>query len=196
MAVNWQDVITAVGGDAVLLGAAGWLIQALVSNRLVMEADKFKIDVKTKADTEIARVRELLTRGSRVHERQLDILTKLYRHFYDVQGYMQRMTSAGRIEGERSPEQYAALVNKAMESAHEELLLGRLLIPLELAEQCDSFFTAAFKARWDFDFAHLPMLDPKQSADFWTAAAQVAHQQIPKILRQIERTARAVIHGE
>jgi hypothetical protein len=52
MSINWQDVITALGGDAVLLSAAAWLIQKLVSNRLTMAAEEFKIEIKAKADIE------------------------------------------------------------------------------------------------------------------------------------------------
>jgi hypothetical protein len=100
LTINWQDVITALGGDAVLLAAAAWLIQKLVSNRLTMEAEKFKIEIRANADTEIERVKSFLTRASRVHERQLDIFGKLYRHLYDAQGLFQNMTKTGRVAGE------------------------------------------------------------------------------------------------
>jgi hypothetical protein len=53
MSINWQDVITALGGNAVLLAAMAWLIQKLVSNRLTMAAEEFKIEIKAKADIEI-----------------------------------------------------------------------------------------------------------------------------------------------
>lgn len=71
-AINWQDVITTLAGNAVLLAAAAWLIKTLVSNRLALEAEKFKIEVKASADTEIERVKAFLTRAARVHERQVD----------------------------------------------------------------------------------------------------------------------------
>src|SRR6202044_1654901 len=130
MPINWQEIITTfiatVGGGGVLLAAAAWLTKTLISNRLALDTEKFKIDIKASADTEIERVKAFLTRASRVHERQLDILAKLYRHFYDAQGYLQRMTAAGRLSGEISPEEYARKVTETMTSAHEELLQGRL----------------------------------------------------------------------
>jgi hypothetical protein len=100
MPIDWQAVITALGGDVVLLGAAAWLTKSLVSHRLTLEAEKFKIEVKASADTEIERVKALLTRGSRIHERQLDILQKLYRHFTEAEGWLQRMTAGGRFVNE------------------------------------------------------------------------------------------------
>jgi hypothetical protein len=65
----------------VFLAAAAWLIKTLVANRLALDAEKFKIEVKASADTEIERVKAFLTRAARVHERQLETLTKLYRIF-------------------------------------------------------------------------------------------------------------------
>jgi len=50
----------------------------------------------------------------------------------------------------------------------------------------------------------LPMLSPNRTvacnspkrAEIWSAAAMVAHQQVSKILDQIDAAARTVIHGE
>src|SRR5581483_10002566 len=100
MAINWQDVITTVGGQGVLLAAAAWLFKAIVSNRLILDVEKFKIQLKADADTEIERVKAFLVRASRVHERQLDILGKLFRHLSDAQALFQNMTRTGRMAGE------------------------------------------------------------------------------------------------
>jgi hypothetical protein len=80
MPFNWQTVIetliATVGGGGVMLAAVAWLIKTLVSNRLALDTEKFKIEMKASADTEIERVKAFLVRASRVHERQLDILGK------------------------------------------------------------------------------------------------------------------------
>jgi hypothetical protein len=39
-AIDWQDVITALGGNAVLLAATAWLIKTLISNRLTLDVKK------------------------------------------------------------------------------------------------------------------------------------------------------------
>ncbi len=137
-----------------------------------------------------------IDRASRVHERQLDILQRLYRHLHDAQDFLMRMTAVGRMANEITPEEYAPLVAKAMDAAREELLNGRLFIPLALVQQCEGFFDAVFEGRRDFALAHLLAVDPAKRAEFWSAAAKVAHQQVPKILQQIDDAARAVIHGE
>jgi|SRR6266851_2457929 len=44
-----------------------------------------------------------ITRASRVYERQLEILGKLYRCFFEAQFLFQRMTATGRASGRKNP---------------------------------------------------------------------------------------------
>ena len=195
--IDWQSVITSLGGNAVLLAAIGWLIKALISNRFVRDAERFKIELKLRADTEIERVRALLTRASRVHEQQVDTLRKLFHYFSEAQGYMQRMAAAGRVKGELSVEQYSKLCVKAIKSAHDTFLKGRLLIPFAIVEQCDQFFTSVFAGQRDAAVARDPMVvDALQRAAFWDKAKNAAYDKLPNILQSIEKAARSVIHGE
>lgn len=151
---------------------------------------------KRKFDRELETHKAFLTRAANVHGRMIDTLANLNRHLYEAQGFFQRMTSAGRFKSEISPEAYDELLAKAMQSAYNELLQGRLFIPPALVQECDSFFDTVLKGRLKFSIAQDPMMDPLKRAEFWQAAATVAHQQVPKILQQIEEAARTVIHGE
>jgi len=200
MPINWQEVIT-LGGAAVIstatLGAVSWLIKTLVSNRFALEAEKFKTELKASADIEIEWIRAFLTRASRVHEQQVETLTKLYRHLYEARGYLQLEAATLRFEGEVSRDQYHRLCAEAIASAHETLLNGRLLIPPDLVKQCDRFFQSVFQGRTDLAFAQHPMVvDTLQRAQFWNEAQQTVRNEIPRILEQIEIAARNVIHGE
>jgi hypothetical protein len=101
MSINWQDVITALGGDAVLLAAAAWLIKALVSHRLTQDAESFKIQLQAHADqeleafriglqananTEIERLKSALqmtaderrVRFSKLHEERAKVIADIY----------------------------------------------------------------------------------------------------------------------
>ena len=201
MPINWQEVITSLGGAAVIstatLGAVGWLIKTLVSNRFALEAEKFKIELKASADTEIERVRAFLTRASRVHEQQVETLTKLHRHLFEAQGYLQRTAASLRFEGEVSRDEYRSLCVEAIASANETLLGGRLLIPRDLVKQCDRFFQSVFRGQTDLSFAQHPMVvNALQRAQFWDDAQQIVRNEVLPILDQIEIAARNVIHGE
>jgi len=197
MVINWQDVITSLGGNVILLGAVAWLFKTLVTNRFVLAAEEFKISLKAKADNEIERVRALLTRKSRIHERQVETLIKLYRHFCEAQTYLQRMAASGILEGEPTKDEYHRMCAEAIASAHDTFSDGRLLIPQQLAGHCGQFFNALFEGNQQLAFAQHPMIvDGLQRAEFWNRAKKTAYQEVPGILAQIEEVARGVIHGE
>lgn len=196
-AIDWQDVITTLGGNAVLLAAAAWLIKTLVSNRLTLDVEKFKMEVKASADIQIERMKSILARASHVHELQVQTLTTLYRHFFEAQAYLQRMAASGRFDGEVSVDEYGRLCANAIASARDTLSEGRLLIPLDLVQQCDRFFTSLFQGQTHLAFAQHPMVvDGLQRAEFWDKAKKTAYEEVPGILQQIEKAARHVIHGE
>jgi hypothetical protein len=201
MPTNWQEIITTIGavigGGGVLLGAIAWLVKTLVLNRLARDVEKFKIELKASADTEIERVKAFLARSARVHERQVDILTKLYRNFFDAQACFQGMTATAHLEGEVSVDEYRRLCADAIASARDTLLDGRLMIPRDLVQQCDHFFNSLFQGQTHLAFAQHPMtVDGLQRAKFWDVAQNTAYKEIPSIMDQIEKAARDVIHGE
>jgi hypothetical protein len=201
MCINWQEIaitaVTTVGGGGAVLAAAAWLIKALVSNRLALDVEKFKIQMKGDVDKEIVRMRgdvdKEIVRLTHVHERQLDILQKLYCHLSAAQDLFMRMTSAGRIQNELTPEEYVPHLAEAMKSARDELVRGRLFIPQSLAQQCDSFLALLFEGRADFDLAFDPRADPNQRAELWKSAATLAHTKVPKLLQEIEAAARKAV---
>jgi len=52
--INWQEVITTLGGNAAFLAVGGWLIKTVISHGLTREAEAFKIQLRADADREIA----------------------------------------------------------------------------------------------------------------------------------------------
>ena len=200
MSINWQQIIATfvatVGGGGILLGAAAWLIKTVISDRLKRDAEKFTIEMKARAEAEIERVKSFLARAAHVHERQIDTLIKLYRHFVEAQGYLQRMAATAKFEGEESVD-YRRLCVEAIASAHDTFLDGRLLIPPHLVQECDQFFNSLFRGQTHLAFAQHPMIvDGLQRAELWDKAKTTAYQEVPSILNQIDNAARTVIHGE
>ena len=142
-------------------------------------------------------IEEKLSRASRVHERQVDTLIKLYRNFFDAQSNLQRMAASVRFAGEVSTDEYRRLCAEAIAAAHDTLSDGRLLLPPNLTYQCDQFFNSLFEGQMHLAYAQHPAIaDGLQRAEFWNKAKTVAYNEVPSILQQIERTARELIHGE
>jgi hypothetical protein len=89
------------------------------------------------------------------------------------------------------------LVREFIASARDILADGRLLLPLDLTQQCDLFFKFLFHGQTDLALAQHPALvHGLQRAEFWDKAQKTAHEVVPKILQQIENAGRILIHGE
>jgi len=106
------------------------------------------------------------------------------------------MAATAHFEGEK-PEEYPGLFVKSLTSARDELLTGRLIITPEIIRQCDALFNKLWDGRAELAWAHHPaIIDGNQRAKFWDRAQATAYKEIPKLLQQIEASARAVIHED
>jgi hypothetical protein len=193
--MNWKDVITVLGGNAALLAAAVWLSQKLLSHLFAQELEKYKSDLKTTTDAEIARVSAFLARASHVHERQVDVLVTLYSQLWEALGHLQNMGRAGRFAWEPSLDKDYHLWAKAVGNALRTLSKGRVLIPRELASQCDQFLDALTQGQRYLASAELPDLaDALQRAEFREMGAKAAYEQIPPLLNEIYDAVQTIIH--
>lgn len=112
MPINWQQVITTLGGGGVVLVAAAWLIKALVTDRLARDAEKFRMDLKAKSDSEIERLKNALemaalehqVRFSKLHEKRAEVIAKLYAVLAELQYSGQKYVFAGAYEPKRDDE--------------------------------------------------------------------------------------------
>ncbi|HVO61414.1 MAG TPA: hypothetical protein VMT53_10800 [Terriglobales bacterium] len=194
MPTDWHELLkvflTTVGGGGVVLGVAAWLVREIVSSSIAREAEKFKIEIKAKADTEIEKVRAFLARGSRVHEQQLEVLQGMYVSLWEANRCFMRMQAQGHSANEVRPE-----AEEAIAAAHKKLVSGRLFVPEALAQQCDSFFQAICEGQAYFWNAR-ETTNRNQRTEFEIKAATISCQEIPKILGEIEEAARGIIHGE
>jgi hypothetical protein len=180
-----------------MAGIIGWFMKSYLSEKgknLALREDIAKIT------NDIENVKlyyaVLLQRRSRIHERQIEILGKLYKYLFEVQGYAQRMTSAVIFEGEKT-EEYPALFSSALKKAQKEFLSGCLLLPIDIEEQVNSFFQKVLEGQLELDIAHHPMVpDGQVRAGYWKKAGAIAHLEMPDLLETIKKQARLIIYPE
>jgi hypothetical protein len=96
MSINWQDVIvtvfTTIGGGTVLLGAAAYVIKTALTQRLLLDAEGFKAQLKASADAEIERLKVSLqmsaleheVRFSKLHEKRAEVIAELYGRLVEI----------------------------------------------------------------------------------------------------------------
>jgi hypothetical protein len=80
------EIITAIGGSAALFGAMAWLARSVITHVLSRDLEKFKTNLQAETQQELIRLQSSLqlvefehqVRFSRLHERQVDIVSEMY----------------------------------------------------------------------------------------------------------------------
>jgi hypothetical protein len=141
MAISWQDVITSflttVGGGAVCVGAAAWLIRTVITHQLARDTKLFETQLKANADAEIERLKNSLqmaalehgVRFSKLHERRAEVIAELYKRFVVALQIAERFVLSGahRDQPERQ-EEFTATVNGLFEF-YQYLETNRIYLP-------------------------------------------------------------------
>lgn len=64
----WVEVIKFVGGSAVLLAIAGWLIRTIIQHFLAKDIEQYKFDIRRQGEIELEKLKAALNIESLTHE--------------------------------------------------------------------------------------------------------------------------------
>jgi 7-cyano-7-deazaguanine synthase in queuosine biosynthesis len=84
--MGFGEIITAIGGSAVLFGAMAWLVRSVINHFLSKDLEKFKLNLQRESQQELMRLQSSLQlvelehqiRFSKLHERRAEIIAELY----------------------------------------------------------------------------------------------------------------------
>ena len=132
MMINWQDIITTLGGQGLFLVAAAWVIKKLVSDRMAREAEEFKAELKANADVKIEQIKSILqmaalehqVRFTRLHERRGEVIFELYKRLLEAHDYAMQFI----YKGTGDPDQERSARDK-MSELYGFVELNQLYLP-------------------------------------------------------------------
>lgn len=153
MAINWQDVITnivaTVGGGAVLLGAAAWLIKSALTHKLAQDTEVFKTQLRANANAEIERLKASLqiaavehqVRFAKLHERRAELIAELYERLTKLMWEVRDFALSSEGVGIDIPEQWEKFSNlrKEMWDLVRFVEARRIYLPVRAATVLDKF---------------------------------------------------------
>jgi hypothetical protein len=142
MSINWQDVVTAFGGQIVLLGAAAWLFKSLVSQRLTQEANEFKIKLQADVDAATERLKNSLQmaatehqiRFSGLHAKRAEVIAGLYALLWDAHALAMQFI----LQDNRNADRSATAREKVVE-LYRYISYNRIYLPKSALELLDRF---------------------------------------------------------
>jgi hypothetical protein len=147
MMINWQDVITTIGSQGMLLAAAAWLAKAVVSNRLTLDVEKFKTRLKADADLEIERLKSNLqktaiehqVRFAKLHEKRAEVVADLYKYLVDAQQAGERFVF---VDGYAEPKERLEAYNSTGQKLRELYFFvekNRIYLPEHVCTKLTNF---------------------------------------------------------
>lgn len=206
MAINWQDVVisvfTTVGGGAVLLGAAAYLIKTSISHRLAQETETFKAQLKAKSDAEIERLKNSLQiaalehqiRFSKLHERRAEIIAELYKQLVEVDRDSRLFVYSGYGPVDRK-EQFNDIAGRNIDFI-QFINVNRIYIPLHVCELLDRYIMAMRSVVIDVNiYREVDVLSEKmrEQDEVLRKAYSSVEKEIPKMKEAIDQEFRTIL---
>src|ERR1700723_281609 len=168
MQINWQTIFENVGVTGVIIAAVSWLAKKLVSEAMARDTEKFRIELKAAADSQIERQKNELrmlalehqVRFSKLHEKRAEVIAQIYK-------LMNQTTWAaqGFVYGDASDRKKAEFARSTAIELREFFELHKLYLPNSVCIVLDqfikklSFLISLIKAFWiDVEFPNERMM--------------------------------------
>ena len=212
MPINWQEIITTfvttIGGSAVLLAIAGWLIKTAITSRLTLDAEKFKAQIKVDTDAAIEQLKTRLqqaafehqVRFSKLHEKRASVIEELDQFLYQLE--IRGMLYVSDV-GQAGDEGYLKWKEKFME-CNSFVQSKQLYLTEEIYSQVSQYLDAAKRPLirvWTITSAgeHTSGASPellRQDRTDILAAIEEINAKIPAMRSDLLREFRSILGGE
>lgn len=193
-------LISLGGGGGIVLAMSGWLGRIWAKRLMARETlhhneelEKLRSQLQSDIEKLKATNEKFLNRDSKIHERQLDNLSILFQKLSNVQIDAQHCTRSFILVGE-NPDAYPKQLSLSFEDAYASMLSCQLYLDDDLLMLIQDFFKRVRQSQVNYAHAKDPSMPNGQyRAEAWQNAGKIAHTELPEILIQIRKKARAII---
>lgn len=190
-----RDVALLVVGGSGVLGAAVYLARRYIDRSFDQGIEKFRIQTQAVHDAELERLRTQLqtaafehqTRFSRLHERRVEELGKVYSSLVAAHRAFVSWTNPLQLSGEPSMEEKADSAAKLGNKFIEALEEGRIWLPSALCDELDQFARDLRDVNIKFGMEKNPAVGT------WKEVSDKMVGEVRSLRRRIEEQARALI---
>jgi len=209
MQINWQDVLTnvflTVGGSAVLLAAAAYLIKSVLTYKLTLETEQFKTELKGKADVEIERLKNSLqmlaaehqVRFAKLHDKRAAIIAALYKRLVIVRRHGELFVITRENNPDPIKDEEFRKITEELRRLFSFFEQNKIYFPLSVCKSLDDLIgiirgkvmIAGVFGRIQYPNEHTI----QQSADAFTKAYHTFEKEIPDALAALENEFRSML---
>jgi hypothetical protein len=205
MQLTWPElvaaVVSALGGQAILIAGIAWLTRSLVSHGMDRDLERYKDQLKANSDRELERLKNDLqmtalehrVRFSRLHEERAAVIAQIYKLMLET-NWLARAFIYG---DNRDRSKAKAAHDKAFELI-EFFNLHRLYIPSSVCLLLDAFndkmfhSLTAIKVFWTDVDNPTPQLMQQQNAEM-RDASDALEKSLPDLKKFLETEFRALL---
>lgn len=197
-----EQVITAIGGSAVLFGAMAWLARSIIKHVLSKDIEKHKINLQAESQKELVRLQSSLqlvefehqVRFSQLHERKVTIIGEMYSRLVGLHRSASTFVKYYQTVEEQKKKDYLEQLWDAADSHNEYFDKHRIFFREELCLKIDDFNNklseACSKLAFFFQEAKAIKVSDKQVWEAWNNALQTIESEVPVIKQLLEQSFR------
>ena len=206
----WQSILVALGGNAILLIALGWLARSLGSQILAKDLERFKSELAATSHTAIERSKHELqmlaleheVRFSKLHEKRASVVAEIYGLLVEAHWASQSFVSAVGFAGDPpKSQQYNSAMNASAEF-YRFFEKNRIYLPTEVCRQLDEFIRNIRKEMIGFGIyataedGYLPESAVQKKYDAWIKVGEYFSNEVPKARELLETELRKLIGAQ
>jgi len=200
--MNIEQVITAIGGSAVLFGAMAWLARSIITHVLSKDIEKHKINLQAESQKELVRLQSSLqlvefehqVRFSQLHERKVTIIEEMYSRLVGLHRSASTFVKYYQsVDGQKKKDYLQQLWNAA-DSHNEYFDKHRIFFQQELCLKIDDFNNklsqACSQLAFFFQEERVIEVSDQQIWEAWNNAMQTMDSEVPVIKQLLEQNFR------
>lgn len=189
------EILTALGGSAILLAAIAWLIKTIITHYLSKDVEAYKATLK--AESEIALL-EHDTIFRRLHSRRAEILAELYSKLAEAVSATSSFLSLVEWAGEPDKKEKYKIAMEQIVDFFKYFDRRRIFLSEELCKQIDDFVDKIRNPAIDFSmYLDEPQYDPttaREKRKVWISAwKSVSKTDVPNARKSLEREFRKLL---
>jgi hypothetical protein len=197
-----EQVITAIGGSAVLFGAMAWLARSIITHVLSKDIEKHKINLQAESQKELVRLQSSLqlvefehqVLFSQLHERKVNIIGEMYSRLVGLHRSASAFVKYYQSVEEEKKKDYLQQLWNAADRHNDYFDKNRIFFQEELCLKIDDFndklSDACSKLAFFFQEAKAIKVSDEQIWEEWNNAMKTMENKVPVIKQLLEQSFR------
>ena len=202
-----EALLIALGGNIVLLGAAGWLVRSLVNKLLQQDLEKHKSKLALESHRQIEHLKHELQLSaferqvtlSKLHEKRAEVIALVYSRISTAYMESATLVSPIKLTGGDSPQQEYVRAMNAMARFFRYFERNKIYVPESTCAQIEELVRGmrskviGIGSYLKYDDARLPPAALDRKLEKEDEAWDYFHEKVPAATRALERDLRVLL---